>query len=500
MRHRFHTLVGDMGALLRRTAISTNIRERLDFSCALLDAEGRLIASAPHIPVHLGALGVCVRLSLAAYGRPLADGDTLITNHPGYGGSHLPDVTLITAVRDDAGQLLGYVANRAHHAEIGGKAPGSMPADATCLAQEGVVIPPTALVTSGVVHWQTIEQLFTSGPYPTRNLSDNLADLHAQLAANRLGTERLKSLGSATTLGESMSGIFQHSATVMRARLAQLQPCQATQQLDDGSTIRVSFKPQAQRLQLDFTGTSPTHPGNLNATLAIVSSAVLYVLRVLLQEDLPLNEGLLDAVDLQLPPGTLLNPQFTGDPQRDPAVVGGNVEVSQRLVDTLFLALQLQACSQGTMNNLLFGSTTFGYYETIAGGAGAGPSYPGASALQTHMTNTAITDPEILERRYPVRLQQFAIRRGSGGKGQHPGGDGVIRQIQFLAPLTLTLLTQHRQSAPYGLAGGADGQPGHQTLTPAQGQPQELPSSCTLPVNPGDTLTLQTPGGGGWGS
>ena len=498
LRHRFHSLVDDMGALLKRTSISTNIRERLDFSCALLDARGLLIASAPHIPVHLGALGVCVREVVKSL-PALQPGDTCITNHPAFGGSHLPDVTLITPVFDDADGLLGYVANRAHHAEIGGMTPGSMPAQAHHLIEEGVVIAPRLLVRHGVPLFEEVSAMLASAQYPTRNVADNLADLHAQLAANRLGVERLGTLASPQVLREAMQHILAHSGKVMRQRLAQVPDAQAEEQLDDGSVIRVAVKNKAGRLSLDFTGTSPTHSGNLNATRAIVSSAVLYVLRLMLQEDLPLNEGLMEPVELILPEGTLLNPVFSGDAARDPAVVGGNVEVSQRLVDALIAAFHLQACSQGTMNNLLFGNERFGYYETIAGGAGAGHGYDGASALHTHMTNTAITDPEILEQRYPVRLQRFAIRQGSGGHGQWHGGDGVVREFEFLEPLTVSLLTQHRQSGPFGVDEGEAGQPGRQNLIRADGGEQVLPSSASISVGPGDRLRMETPGGGGAG-
>jgi 5-oxoprolinase (ATP-hydrolysing) len=523
-RHRFHSLVDDMGALLQRTSISTNIRERLDFSCALLDANGTLIASAPHIPVHLGALGVCVRETLRcmehgaesmeteaprstlhapSFPRP---GDTWITNHPAYGGSHLPDVTLITPVFDHAKALLGFVANRAHHAEIGGMTPGSMPANATCLAQEGVVIAPRYLVRAGEPMFDDVAALLQAPPYPTRNLADNLADLHAQLAANRLGVQRLRELASEFDVGSAMQAILDQSAQAMQRRLASVPDASATETLDDGSAICVQLRSSNERepgtenreLTIDFTGTSPTHPRNLNATNAIVNSAVLYVLRLLLQEDLPLNEGLLRPVRIVLPEGTLLRPHFTGDAVRDPAVVGGNVEVSQRLVDTLIKALQLQACSQGTMNNLLFGNERFGYYETIAGGAGAGDGYAGASALHTHMTNTAITDPEILEQRYPVRLHQFAIRRGSGGEGCWRGGDGVVREFEFLAPLTVSLLTQHRANGPFGLQGGSDGCAGLQRLMRADRE-EVLPSSASIQVNAGDVLCMETPGGGGFG-
>lgn len=525
-RHRFHAIVEEMGALLCRTAISTNIRERLDFSCALLDPEGRLVTSAPHIPVHLGALGVCVREStgLTAESRErrgegeevegwpspslrsqlpaLQPGDTIITNHPAFGGSHLPDITLITPVFDARGTLIGFVANRAHHAEIGGITPGSMPANATRLVEEGTVIAPRHLIRGGKSCFGEIENLFRTGPYPTRNLADNLADLHAQLAANLLGAQRLRALDDESmNVRAMMRAILEDSARVMREQISRIAECEAEERLDDGSAIHVKLSavhdsPSA--LRIDFTGTSPTHAGNLNATTAIVQSAVLYVLRLLLQQDLPLNEGLMDPVEIIQPP-SMLNPVFTGEAARDPAVVGGNVEVSQRLVDTLIKALRLQGCSQGTMNNFLFGDSHFGYYETIAGGAGAGIGYDGASALHTHMTNTAITDPEIIEQRHPVLLRKFAIRRGSGGSGKWRGGDGVVREFEFLAPLTVSLLTQHRTGGPFGIDGGGDGARGKQTHMAADGHATDLPPSCSIHVRAGERLRIETPGGGGAG-
>jgi 5-oxoprolinase (ATP-hydrolysing) len=495
LRHRFHSIVSDMGALLCRTAISTNIRERLDFSCALLDAHGRLLSSAPHIPVHLGALGVCVRE--VAHAIAMQPGDTIITNHPAYGGSHLPDVTLITPVFDSKQTLIGYIANRAHHAEIGGITPGSMPANATRLIEEGVVIAPRHLIRAGISCFEEVSTLLTSAVHPTRNLADNLADLHAQLAANLHGAERLRALADDSLPG-MMQGILDHSAQVMRSQIDNLPAAiSAAEKLDDGSIIAVAMHKAAGKLVLDFTGTSGVHPRNLNATTAIVRSAVLYVMRLMLQEDLPLNEGLMEPVEI-ICSESLLNPTFTGDAARDPAVVGGNVEVSQRLVDTLIKALGLQACSQGTMNNFLFGGAGFGYYETIAGGAGAGDGYHGASALHTHMTNTAITDPEIIEQRYPVRLRQFAIRRGSGGQGQWRGGDGVIREFEFLEPLTVSLLTQHRVESPFALHGGAPGTSGHQILQ-RHGTTTKLEGCTSFPVHPGDRVTIETPGGGAWG-
>ncbi len=516
MRHRFTSIVEEMGALLRRTALSTNIRERLDYSCALLNPEGKLVVSAPHIPVHLGALGVCVREVMACHS--IEAGDTIITNHPAFGGSHLPDVTLITPVFDGE-TLLGFIANRAHHAEIGGLSPGSMPANATCLEEEGVVIKPMLLRHDGLVNLEMMRELLLSAKYPTRSVEDNLADLQAQLAANLLGEERLRSLlGNRSREEVPMTGILNESRRIMQAFIqgnslgfapvegSGMMPeslhengLDAEEYLDDGSVIRVSLRKSSTKLIFDFTGTATQHPANLNATPAIINSAVLYVLRLALQTDLPLNEGLLEDVEIILPKGSLLNPHFDNDPAKCPAVVGGNVEISQRVVDVLLKAMRLQACSQGTMNNFLFGNDRFGYYETIAGGTGAGPDYDGASAQHSHMTNTAITDPEIIERRYPVRLREFSIRHHSGGQGKHQGGDGVVREFEFVEPLTVSLLTQHRLTQPYGLEGGGAGQSGRQTLLRADGTSEVLAPSTTLEVASGDRLRLETPGGGGWG-
>lgn len=497
LRHRLHSVVEEMGALLQRTAISTNIRERLDYSCAVLDSEGRLVSSAPHIPVHLGALGLCVRESVKAL--PLEEGDTLITNHPAFGGSHLPDVTLVTPVHGEGGVLLGYVANRAHHAEIGGLTPGSMPAGARCLEEEGVVLAPRYLVRGGISCFDEVMEAFLLASYPSRNEADNRADLHAQLAANQLGLSRLKGLFDEGATAEALGEILEHSAAVMRREMVRLpEVCQAREKLDDGSMLAVELRREGERLVLDFDGTSGVHSGNLNATPAILRSVVLYVMRVWLQEDLPLNEGLLESVDLRCPT-CFLSPEFSGDPRMDPAVVGGNVEVSQRLVDTLFKALGVQACSQGTMNNFLFGNGRFGYYETIGGGSGAGEGYAGASGVHTHMTNTAITDAEILERRYPVRLRRFELRRGSGGQGAFTGGDGLVREFEFLEPLTVSVLSQHRVEAPYGMAGGGAGECGRQVWIGRAGE-TELPAVATFDVEAGDRVILETPGGGGWGT
>ncbi len=496
-RHRFDHLVREMGTMLQRSAISTNVKERADFSCALLDGDGELITSAPHIPVHLGALGLCVRTVRQRVA--MAPGDTVVTNHPAAGGSHLPDVTLITPVFHGGGSdPVAYIANRAHHAEIGGISPGSMPPGASCLAEEGVVLAPMRLIQGGKSRFAEIAAILTNAPHPTRRLSDNLADLNAQLAANRRGVAMLEALlreHGGDLVREQFAHLKERSLHALRGHLARFgeREVAAEETLDDGTPIRVAIRCSGDRLAISFAGSGGVHPGNLNATPAILRSVVLYVLRLWTQSPVPLNEGLMRAVEIDLPRG-FLDPPFDEDPTKCPAVVGGNVETSQRAVDALLRALGAQACSQGTMNNFLFGDGGFGYYETIGGGAGAGPGYDGASGLHTHMTNTAVTDPEILEQRYPVRLHRFALRRGSGGAGRWRGGDGLIREIEFLKPLQVSLLAQHRVVAPYGMEGGGEGRCGRQRLNG-----RDLPGIAAFAVQPGDRLLIETPGGGGWG-
>jgi 5-oxoprolinase (ATP-hydrolysing) len=498
---RYTGIVEQMGALLRRTALSVNIRERLDFSCGLLDAGGGLVANAPHIPVHLGALGLCVRSVAAAL--DLGPGDMAVTNHPGHGGSHLPDITVIAPVHTAEGALLGYVANRAHHAELGGIRPGSMPPGARGLAEEGVVIPPTVIVRAGETDFTEIEALLRNGPYPTRALEDNLADLQAQVAANRLGAEALRELAAqsgAARVEEYFRKLSDQASRASRAVFAALPEGdrRAEQVLENGAALRVNLRRAGEGLRVDFTGTSPVTPDNFNAAPAIVRGALIYVLRVVSGEDIPLNEGFLREVDLILPE-CLLNPAFPADPAQCPAVVAGNVETSQRLVDTLLLALEAAAASQGTMNNTVFGNARFGYYETLCGGSGGCAEGPGASAVHCHMTNTAITDPEVLEARYPVRLRRFAIRPGSGGPGVQPGGNGVLREYEFLEPVELSLLTERRSSGPYGLSGGTPGEPGWQKVIRADGSEEALPPTAAVSLGVGDRLLVATPGGGGWG-
>ena len=500
--NRFRALVAEMGEMLRRTALSTNVKERLDFSCALLDAAGELVVNAPHIPVHLGALGLCVRSVAAAL--PMEPGDVVVTNHPAFGGSHLPDVTVITPVHDGAGALLGYVASRAHHAEIGGTRPGSMPPDARTLAEEGVVIPPTYLVRGGEARWEELRGMLTGAPHPTRAIDENLADLAAAVAANHRGATLLAELArehGAGAVAGYMRALTQRAEDGVRAALRALGDgvFEAGETLDDGARLCARVEVSGGHAVIDFGGTAGVHPGNLNATPAVVRSVVLYVLRLMVREPLPLNEGLLRAVELRIPPG-MLNPEWPDDATRAPAVVGGNTEVSQRLADTLLKALKLAACSQGTMNNTLWGTERFGYYETVCGGSGAGPRWHGASAVHTHMTNTRITDPEVVEHRYPVRIERFGVRAGSGGAGRYRGGDGAVRETVFLQPMSLSILAQHRAEGPYGVDGGEAGAPGTQRVIRANGDTVGLRGNDACEVDEGDRLVLETPGGGGWGA
>jgi 5-oxoprolinase (ATP-hydrolysing) len=502
--HRFSAIARQMGEALQRTALSVNVKERLDFSCALLDRRGRLVVNAPHIPVHLGALGMCVRRVAEELG-PFDPGDVVVTNHPAFGGSHLPDVTVITPIFGKQGSsLLGYAASRAHHAEIGGIRPGSMPPAARTLAEEGVVLEPQLLVRAGEPRWERIRSRLGGGPHPSRAVDENLADLAAAVAANHRGAEGLGSLAAeagAQSVDLYMREIEARAGQRMAMALERLPlgRYEAVERLDDGARLQVAFEHLDSRLRVDFSGSAPVHPGNLNATPAIVRSALLYVLRLLVDEPLPLNEGLLRDVDIRLPEG-LLNPPFPEDPGRAPAVVGGNVETSQRLVDTLLKALGVVACGQGTMNNVLFGNESFSYYETVCGGAGAGPRTAGADAVHTHMTNTAITDPEVLEHRYPVRLERFGVRAESGGGGRHRGGHGVVRELTFLAPVSLSILSQHRVERPFGVAGGAPGSAGRQHLVRASGDRIELGPIDSCEAEAGDRLVLETPGGGGYGA
>lgn len=499
--NRFKFIAENMGAMLQRTSLSVNIKERLDFSCALVSPDGYLVANAPHIPVHLGSLGVCVR-SL----RNVVDmeaGDTIITNHPAYGGSHLPDVTLVTPVFKKDSELLGYVVNRAHHAELGGTRPASMPPDATSLTEEGVIIEPFHLVSKGRVNWHELREILGGGPWPSRAVEENIADLNAALAANLAGAAGLLELAEKHGPGQVtdyMQYLRDYAAERMRLVLGNIPDgrYEAEERLDDDSILKVLIEVWKDTCSIDFTGSSDVHPGNMNATYAIVNSVVIYVLRLLLNEPLPLNEGILEPVRILLPE-SLLNPDFSQAHRDCPAIVGGNVEVSQRLTDTLLKAFGAMACSQGTMNNLMVGNEKYSYYETICGGCGAGPAYQGASGVHHHMTNTRITDPEILEHRYPLRLIKFSMRKKSGGRGAYRGGKGVVRILEFTEAATVSLLSQHRIIRPYGMQGGGAGKRGRQYVIRADGVKEKLKGIDGFMARPGDRLVVKTPGGGGWG-
>ncbi|MFN0196669.1 MAG: hydantoinase B/oxoprolinase family protein, partial [Planctomycetaceae bacterium] len=466
-RFRFSAIAERMGTTLRRTALSTNVKDRLDFSCAVFTADGELIANAPHIPVHLGGMSHCVKALMHDVGgfRP---GDVYITNDPFRGGSHLNDVTVVTPVFGDRDELLFVVANRAHHAEIGGKRPGSMAPDSTSLAEEGVLIRAFKYMDRGQPQVDAFRKLLTDAPYPTRAPEENLADVAAQVAANETGAQDLRSLiasQSQTTVDAYVYYMRESAARQVRAAIARLPQGvrRFEDSLDDGTRICLALTIANETATFDFTGTSPVHRGNFNANVAIVTSAVLYCLRCLIDEEIPLNAGVLDAVRIVVP-DCFLNPTPDADPLRCPAVGAGNVETSQRIVDTIFGALGVVAASQGTMNNLLMGNARFGYYETICGGSGAGPGFDGCDAVHTHMTNTRLTDVEILESRYPVRVARFGIRHGFGGLGKHHGGGGVIREIEFLEPLSVSIISQRRTRGPYGVDGGETGAPGRNTL------------------------------------
>jgi 5-oxoprolinase (ATP-hydrolysing) len=488
----YMSIAEQMGVVLRRTALSTNIRERLDFSCAVFDREGGLVANAPHIPVHLGAMSESIRSVLAAHPK-LEAGDVFVTNDPAGGGSHLPDITMITPVHGAGGELLFFTASRGHHADVGGITPGSMPPFSKSLEEEGVVLRALKVVANGTLDEAMLMAALEGGPFPARNPRENLADLEAQIAANAAGARSLAKMVEERGL-DAVRAYMRHVQDNARMRvedaIAKLPPGEHhfEDALDDGTPIVVTLSVDGRRMKVDFTGTGSQIEGNLNAPRAVAVSAVMYVLRALVGEPIPLNSGCLAPVEIVVPIGSVLSP----DPDR--AVCGGNVETSQRVVDVLLGALGRAAASQGTMNNLTFGDERFGYYETIAGGAGATPGHAGASAVHTHMTNTRITDPEVLEARFPVRLIEFSIRRGSGGRGKWNGGDGVVRELEFLRPVRLSILSERRTRAPFGLDGGEPGRRGRNLLNGI-----EVPGKAVLSLEAGARFRIETPGGGGYG-
>ncbi len=493
----FMSIAEQMGRVLQNSSHSTNIKERRDFSCALFDAGGDLVANAPHIPVHLGAMGESVAGLIEAGDGNMQPGDVYMTNDPYHGGSHLPDVTVVTPVFAEEKTPCFFVAGRGHHADIGGITPGSMPAFSKHITEEGVLFFNRRLVHRGVFQEDDIIALLSSGPYPARNIPERLSDLRAAVAANTAGVQLLTKLVRRYGLNvvrAYMGHVRDNAELSMRNVLRRITPgtYRFVDTLDDGTPISVRITIDGDRAHVDFTGSGVQLDGNLNAPFAVVKAAILYVLRTMITKTIPLNAGCLKPLTITIPAGSLLNPMPPA------AVAGGNVETSMRIVDVLYGALNLVAAGQGTMNNLTFGTADFAYYETICGGAGAGPGFDGAHAVHTHMTNTRITDPEVLEQRYPVVLRRFAVRHGSGGAGVWRGGNGVIREFEFLQPVQVSILSERRRRGPYGLGGGQNGKSGCNILR-RHTKEELLPGKTTFQVDAGDVLCIQTPGGGGWG-
>ncbi|HWL79938.1 MAG TPA: hydantoinase B/oxoprolinase family protein [Roseomonas sp.] len=500
----FMSIAEQTGTVLQNTSLSVNIKERLDFSCAIFDAEGRLVANAPHVPVHLGAMGQSVRTVIASRGKTLKPGDVVALNNPYNGGTHLPDITVITPVFDEAGaEILFFVGSRGHHADVGGLTPGSTPPDSATLEEEGVVIDDFLLVDGGRFREAEFRALLTGAKYPARSPDVNVADIKAQVAANETGVQELRrAIGQfgLPTVRAYMRHVMENAEAAVRAVLDRLQDGSFAYTMDDGAPLHVAVRLDraARRATIDFTGTGPQRPGNFNAPAAVTRAVVLYCFRCLVGEDIPLNDGCLVPLDIIVPEGSFLSPR-AGGPGGGAAVVAGNTEVSQATANALLAALDACAGAQATMNNLLFGDDQYQYYETVCGGMGAGPGFHGASAVQTHMTNTRMTDPEILELRYPVRLEEFAIRRGSGGAGEWHGGDGARRRIRFLRPMTAIIVASRRNVPPHGLHGGANGAPGRQWVERLDGSVQPLGGRDRAELAAGEVLGLETPGGGGWG-
>ncbi|MFF9025833.1 hydantoinase B/oxoprolinase family protein [Streptomyces eurythermus] len=502
----FMSIAEQMGARLESTAQSVNIKERLDFSCALFDPDGNLVANAPHIPVHLGSMGTSVKEVIRRRGSAMRPGDTYAVNDPYHGGTHLPDVTVITPVFDTdratgtegEPRLLFHVASRGHHAEIGGIAPGSMPAHSRTIEEEGVLFDNWLLAEGGRFRQEETLRLLTGAAYPSRNPRTNLADLRAQIAANRKGVDEVRRMIDEFGLDvvqAYMRHVQDNAEEAVRRVIDALDDGAYAYETDSGAVIRVTVRVDRaeRRATIDFTGTSAQLATNFNAPRAVVNAAVLYVFRTLVADDIPLNDGCLRPLDIIVPPGSMLAPEPPA------AVVAGNVETSQAITGALYAALGVQAEGSGTMNNVTFGNERHQYYETVASGSGAGDGFPGADVVQTHMTNSRLTDPEVLEWRLPVRLEEFAVRRGSGGAGRWRGGDGAVRRIRFLEPMTVSTLSQHRRVPPYGMAGGAPGALGANRVERADGTVTDLGGSGSADVGPGDVLVIETPGGGGYG-
>jgi len=495
----FMSIAEQMGVRLQSTAHSVNIKERLDFSCALFDTEGHLIANAPHMPVHLGSMGESIKVVIEGNAGRIKPGDAYMLNNPYRGGTHLPDITVVTPVFDPAGRdILFYVASRGHHAEIGGLAPGSMPAASSRVEEEGVLIDNWLLVEHGRMREQETVDLLLGAEFPSRNPEANIADLRAQIAANEKGVEELLAMVdhfSLDVVRAYMGHVRRNAEESVRRVISALHDGSYSYELDSGARIEVAIRVdrEARTAEIDFTGTSPQQPGNFNAPSSVVMAAVLYVFRTLVEDDIPLNSGCLAPIRVTIPPGSMLAPEYPA------AVAAGNVETSQAVTGALYAALGVQAEGSGTMNNVTFGNERYQYYETVASGSGAGEGFRGTDVVQTHMTNSRLTDPEVLEHRYPVRVESYEIVPGTGGAGRWPGGDGGRRRIRFLEPMTVNTLTSHRRVPPYGMNGGAPGSLGRHWIEHEEGSVDAMEGCDSVMVSAGDVFVIETPGGGGYG-
>ena len=506
-KNLYQFIAEQMGIVLQNTAASVNIKERLDFSCAIFDGSGSLVANAPHIPVHLGSMSASVTSLIDAVLDKIQPGDVYLSNNPYNGGTHLPDVTVITPVFTDSAcsiekgdiKPIFYVASRGHQADIGGITPGSMPPNSTHIQQEGILFDNFLLVSQGNLREDAVKEVLKNHIYPARNIKQNIADFKAQIAANNRGVSELLKMEKQyglDTVQTYMQFVQDNAELAVKKAIASLKDGKFTYKMDSGAQIqvRITIDLNHHQAQIDFTGTSPQQETNFNAPRAVTQAAVLYVFRTLVDDAIPLNAGCLKPLEIIVPEGCMLNPTYPA------AVVAGNVETSQTIVDALYGALGIMSASQGTMNNFTFGNQRYQYYETICGGSGAGDGFDGTDAVQTHMTNSLLTDPEVLETRYPVILESFSIRSDSGGAGRYYGGNGVVKKMRFLEAMTAGILSSHRLVPPFGLNGGKSGKVGKNYVARKNGSTEVLDSTATVEMQSGDTFVVETPGGGGWGS
>ncbi len=506
-KNLYQFIAEQMGIVLQNTAASVNIKERLDFSCAIFDSDGLLVANAPHIPVHLGSMSASITSLIDDVKGNIKPGNVYISNNPYNGGTHLPDVTVITPVftfslirgKEGEQKPIFYVASRGHQADIGGITPGSMPPDSTNIEEEGVLLDNFLLVEDGQFKEAAIQEILSNHPYPARNIKQNIADFKAQIAANNRGVNELLKMVEQyglETVEAYMKFVQDNAELAVKNAISSLHDGEFSYCMDNGAKIQVkiTIDNDHRRAKIDFTGTSPQLESNFNAPTAVTQAAVLYVFRTLVKDAIPLNAGCLKPIEIIIPEGCMLNPVYPA------AVVAGNVETSQTIVDTLYGALGIMAASQGTMNNFTFGNHRYQYYETICGGSGAGDGFNGTDAVHTHMTNSLITDPEVLEFRYPVILESFSIRSDSGGEGKYQGGNGVIRKIRFNESMTAGILASHRMIPPFGLQGGKVGKVGKTYVERKDKTIEDLASTASVEMQPGDVFVIETPGGGGYQS